>query len=145
MRLIVKRCVLVQSVASCCTQFVAIPSRSKCARLFSCVGCLCVCGNHARRCDELCAFVTDEEHFVASSLSAPTEIGKLIAKLVRQRKVPVKTIHLAPGKQHIESLMVVRKRPLYVCLVASMLSWSGARDRTAVARCTPLHRYPACV
>ena len=33
--------------------------------------------------DELCAFITSDEHLVASSHHVPTKINKLIAKLVR--------------------------------------------------------------
>ncbi len=70
-----------------------------------------------RRCDELCAFITNDEHLVASSHYVPTPLNKLITKLIRQRKVPVKTVRLAPGKQHLESLLVVPTLPLAFCWV----------------------------
>ena len=67
------------------------------------------------RSEVFCAFLTTQDHVVASADHVQTNVDKLISKLVRQRKVPTKEVELAPGNQHVESLMVFDGMPMALC------------------------------
>lgn len=86
-------------------KYVPAVSRQTCNSFADSCSCPCVFVL-GFSCHEVCAFITDGEHVVASAFYATSKLDSLIEKLLRQRKVPSKTVELLPRKQHVEKMMM---------------------------------------